>query len=800
MKLFAISIIILIIIKEGVSEWTSNSTLTWNEAQLYCSDSNSSLIQGHSQHARGEYWTGEYKRLSSWMHIIGCYSWNYLSENTDVQRTLSLSTPSLGICQELCLPVNVFAFSIKTNKCLCLGKIPERNGLSPQTCDGKCHESCPNDCGSSSDQNIFNVYTTSQNTMTMSDKYDVKKLCLSLYSTDFLDTYYFRPDSCASASRGLCQRSDNKDELFKMNDYTNWENALKACKRNGSYLFGNITSRADAGNKINGSNVKDKTTFWHWLGIARKIYLTTDTGIPTNTRLVIKCKMYDGLLGNFVDDCDSQGRKLQAVCRGDKPKLMTIQKVNITSEYKMTWIEANHFCKSKNSTMIQRKIDNMTSDYWRGEYNRLSDWIHIIGCYNWSYLRYHTDPSTLMTLPRSSLGLCQELCQPLTTFAFSIKSKECVCLRHIPEDSGLSPHFCDGRCETYQQHFQTFHTVPNDCGSTYDSSIFNVYTSSPRTVTQHDRYNSSMLCLRLFCMDTLNVCHLVPSKCSNPFWNRICENNADNYALRNIATWETSVEICRNNGSYLYGNMTSSSQAIQAMKKFHLMKINNQFWLGAARQVYPTVDRGQHIETKEIVRCNLCTINKIGNGNKCDYDTDCNSRDTTAFAVCEDNIHKTKVIEYTVSTRMASLNSPIPAKGTDQINTAMTSKPQQKSSRRVTPNNIHNLIISRKPVPQTKENDNDNILMLEIIPLSLLGFAIVLVTIAVFCVRRRKEMKAEIDGSRNDSTQYTSSHTDSEPFMSVITRKLGLKNDSSHWNDNFSDASSVVTVLNFVKK
>lgn len=61
-------------------------------------------------------------------------------------------------------------------------------------------------------------------------------------------------------------------------------------------------------------------------------------------------------------------------------------------------------------------------------------------------------------------------------------------------------------------------------------------------------------------------------------------------------------------------------------------------------------------------------------------------------------------------------------------------------------------------------------------------------------------MKAEIDGSRNDSTQYTSSHTDSEPFMSVITRKLGLKNDSSHWNDNFSDASSVVTVLNFVKK
>lgn len=44
------------------------------------------------------------------------------------------------------------------------------------------------------------------------------------------------------------------------------------------------------------------------------------------------------------------------------------------------------------------------------------------GCYNWSYLSYHTDPSnTSMILPRPSLGLCQELCKPLSTFAFSIK-------------------------------------------------------------------------------------------------------------------------------------------------------------------------------------------------------------------------------------------------------------------------------------------------------------------------------------------------------------------------------------------
>lgn len=54
-----------------ISEWTSESELTWMQAQTYCSDRNSSLIQGYSQHEQGSYWTGEYFRLSSWMHIIG---------------------------------------------------------------------------------------------------------------------------------------------------------------------------------------------------------------------------------------------------------------------------------------------------------------------------------------------------------------------------------------------------------------------------------------------------------------------------------------------------------------------------------------------------------------------------------------------------------------------------------------------------------------------------------------------------------------------------------------------------------
>lgn len=60
----------------------------------------------------------------------------------------------------------------------------------------------------------------------------------------------------------------------------------------------------------------------------------------------------------------------------------------------------------------------------------------------------------------------------------------------IPLDGGISSQFCNGRCESHQPGVLQ-HSLPNDCGSALDSSIFNVYTSSPRNLSFQGMQNSN---------------------------------------------------------------------------------------------------------------------------------------------------------------------------------------------------------------------------------------------------------------------------------------------------------------------
>ncbi|CAG2207800.1 unnamed protein product [Mytilus edulis] len=312
----------------GLSEFTSESKLTWMDAQLFCSKRNSFLIRGQSQYVRGKYWTGEYERLSRWMHIIGCYSLNYLEDNTDIRRRLPLPAPSLGLCQESCLPVNVFAFSIQNNMCLCLGKIPEKNGLSPKKCDGKCREikqhdidSFPNDCGSTKHTNIFNVYATSPIRMKNENgNYITSKLCVFLWTTDSPDKYEFIPMNCDNVLHGgICQEKKDKNEFVKLKEYGTWRDSLDRCKRDmDSYLYGNISTIIEAEKMINRSTFQGKTSLWHWIGVARQIYLSSDTGISIDTKSVIQCKKCHGSRCYFTSDCDNQNEQLLAVCSSDQ--------------------------------------------------------------------------------------------------------------------------------------------------------------------------------------------------------------------------------------------------------------------------------------------------------------------------------------------------------------------------------------------------------------------------------------------------------------------------------------------------
>lgn len=56
---------------EGECLFQSANNLTWTEAQAFCRRNQSSLIPGTEGHLPYPHWTGLYRRLSDWIHVLG---------------------------------------------------------------------------------------------------------------------------------------------------------------------------------------------------------------------------------------------------------------------------------------------------------------------------------------------------------------------------------------------------------------------------------------------------------------------------------------------------------------------------------------------------------------------------------------------------------------------------------------------------------------------------------------------------------------------------------------------------------
>ncbi|CAC5386818.1 unnamed protein product [Mytilus coruscus] len=182
-------------------------------------------------------------------------------------------------------------------------------------------DSFPNDCGSSKHTDIYNVYATSSiTTPNDSDHYDIRKLCIFLWTAEFPDKYEFIPMNCDCVLKGgLCQGKKDKNEFFKIKEYSTWKDSLDRCKTNGSYLL-DISTVIEAKGMISRSTytLQEKTSLWHWIGIARQIYLSSDTGISLDNQSVIRCKKCDGSHCNLTTNCDNDNEQLLAVCSADQ--------------------------------------------------------------------------------------------------------------------------------------------------------------------------------------------------------------------------------------------------------------------------------------------------------------------------------------------------------------------------------------------------------------------------------------------------------------------------------------------------
>ncbi|XP_063415509.1 uncharacterized protein LOC134697273 [Mytilus trossulus] len=219
----------------------------------------------------------------------------------------------------------------------------------------------------------------------------------------------------------------------------------------------------------------------------------------------------------------------------------------------------------------------------------------------------------------------------------------------------------------------------------------------------------------------------------------ICQgkNNNEFVKLEEYGTWRKSLDRCKENDSYLYGNISTITEAKEMIDRSTFKeKTSLWLWIGVARQIYLSSDTGISIDTKSVIQCKKC------HGSHCHLTSNCDNQKEKLLAVCSSN--------------------------------------------------------QSEPKPTKKDTKNYTIVI--ILPLIGCFIVISLVTLAVCYIRRRKGMIAGKDSaSTSNASQYTRSPKSVHSLKAIITSKLSFWNDTSNCQDNFSDVSSVVTVVNLFK-
>lgn len=390
-------------------------------------------------------------------------------------------------------------------------------------------------------------------------------------------------------------------------------------------------------------------------------------------------------------------------------------KALITSTEQLTWTEALNFCRNRNSSLIPGTRADFPTPHWTGYHHRLSDWIHVLGCYDDQEIRDLGVPPT-HTLDRGSVGLCQERCGHRS---FALQDTTCMCLRDFPSKEGVSPSRCDRNCSADDDGHV------NDCGG---SGTFNVYRVTPSEILES---GITVNCMVLGCYEQWSQIHT--DNCTEDL-GRICQSEAStNKSLapdeKNFKSWSETYVECRDRGSYLYGNISLEENSGTLCGRLYDIRSNTpETWLGVARQVFLTTDRGEDSFGK-VLDCSVCFEQSAG----CLYVADCNSISQKATAVCGTADH---------------LLVPMPTS--------------------TTPENP-----SQTPAPKTGNDDDSDRTVAIVVPVVIV--VLLLAGIGIYVIKRRRE-KSDIPEGKTAKTYhsnivYESSQTTGPPKSFTVTEK-----------------------------
>ncbi|OWF53282.1 hypothetical protein KP79_PYT04599 [Mizuhopecten yessoensis] len=281
-------------------------------------------------------------------------------------------------------------------------------------------------------------------------------------------------------------------------------------------------------------------------------------------------------------------------CRNLICIVLLVSSTNCTYQYirtPATLRNAYSFCRKNDGSLanygddLKREIQNWNpsenTTIWTGNFQILSPWISLVGCY-----RYGPQPDpnrTLVFLVNTSAAACGIYCSKYTNKYFALQGKRCLCVAHSDVLLRTGDNACDLACDGSP--------LSEPCGST-ERQNWILYS---KVTFSQDTTNTSDHCIAGMCNRNGGYT-LYGSNCSSSY-KGVCSSGNQ---LEHESDWTSSLHTCiSTNRVHLVTNMTGLCRNMHhyAWRKF---------WIGQFRGVAQHI--GPDIPDSHIVGCTLVTI------------------------------------------------------------------------------------------------------------------------------------------------------------------------------------------------
>lgn len=265
-----------------------------------------------------------------------------------------------------------------------------------------------------------------------------------------------------------------------------------------------------------------------------------------------------------------------------------------------SWIERQRLCAEKGgrllnsddfSLYLEETLEKLKpgSKFWIGDVQRVSEFIHVEGCYDRLSIQALLSSPIEFTLALTP-ARCQEVCwNKYNSSYFAIMQEKCYCLQALEDIKSLNltpVAKCDNKCNPKEP--------PRACGSKDGGDAMSVYKSSMAPGGSNNR------CIKIECSYNKEYVVETCSETLKPF----CSQNGS----KDASNWDVSYDQCDKENGYLDGRANLKdvmSKCGEILERFPNVFV---FWLGIRRQSFQTMDQGYSTRPDTLEKCDYFDI------------------------------------------------------------------------------------------------------------------------------------------------------------------------------------------------